>query len=167
MFFLYKHSFRARGIDLERTLWMLSLDVVGVVASYAIMGTAKPGAKPSSLFTFGLGSLTDSCFCALSPEGNIWVSDRGHKQVKVFSAEGKFLFDVEDQLHERRIVAIVAHGVVIARAQEAALVVGIVGEVAAALAHVESVGENRREARERSFILAALAGRYHQIVYWP
>ena len=41
---------------------------------------------------------------------------------------------VEDQFHQRRVVAEVAHDVVIAGAQQAALVLRIVGEVAAALA---------------------------------
>ena len=70
---------------------------------------------------------------------------------------------VEDQFHQRSIVAEVAHHVVIARAQQAALVLRIVREVAAALRDVEGVRENRSEARERGFIAAALGGRNHQI----
>ncbi len=70
---------------------------------------------------------------------------------------------VEDQLHQRSIVAEVAHHVVIARAQQASLVLRIVREVAAALADIESVRENGSEARERGFIAGALGGWNYQI----
>ena len=70
---------------------------------------------------------------------------------------------VENQFHQRGVVAPVAHHVVIAGAQQAALVLRIVGEEAAALLDVEGVGENGSEARERRFIAGALGGRNHQI----
>ena len=50
---------------------------------------------------------------------------------------------VEQQLAERRIVAGIAHHVVEARAQQAPFVFRVVGIEAAALAHVERVGEDR------------------------
>lgn len=53
---------------------------------------------------------------------------------------------VEDEFHERLVVAEVAHHVVIAGAQEAALVLGVVGEEAAALADEEDVREDVGEA---------------------
>ena len=71
---------------------------------------------------------------------------------------------VEDQFHERRVVAPVAHDVVVAGAEKAALVLGIVREVAAAFLHVEGVGEDVGQAREGGFIAGALGGGDDQIV---
>ena len=55
---------------------------------------------------------------------------------------------VEDQLHQRRVIAEIAHHVVKARAQQATLVFGIVGVVSAALANVESVRKHGGETGE-------------------
>ena len=72
-------------------------------------------------------------------------------------------FFVEDQLHQRRVVAIKAHHAVIAGTQQTALVFGIIREIAAAFGDVELVGENGGEARKRRFILAPLRRRHYQI----
>ena len=74
-----------------------------------------------------------------------------------------FAFVVEDQFHQRRVVAEVAHHVVIAGAEQTALVLRIVGEEAAALADVEGVREDRCEAREGGFIAWPLGGGNDQI----
>jgi hypothetical protein len=68
------------------------------------------------------------------------------------------LFWVEDEFAEGLVVAIVAHDVVEAGAEEAAGVLGEVGEEAAAFADVEGVGEEVGEAGEGGFVAGALAG---------
>ena len=70
---------------------------------------------------------------------------------------------IEDQFHQWVVVAPVPHHVVIARAQQAPLVLRIVGKVAAAFLDIENVRENRSQACERSLITRALGGRHHQV----
>lgn len=75
---------------------MLHRPLIGIVASYAGYGVAKPETKPKQLFTFGGageedGKFVGACFAIASGvDSNIWVADvRG---VHVFNHEGKFLF---------------------------------------------------------------------------
>ena len=70
---------------------------------------------------------------------------------------------VQDQLHQRGVVAVIAAGIVIAGAEQAAIVGRLVGPVAAALADIEGVGENGGEAVERLLVLCLLSGRIDQV----
>ncbi len=70
---------------------------------------------------------------------------------------------VEDQLHQRGVVAPVAHHVVIAGAEETSLILRIVREEAAALLDIERVRENGSEALERGLIAGALGCRNHEV----
>ena len=63
---------------------------------------------------------------------------------------------VEDEFAQRGIVAIVAHHIVIARAEEAALILGVIGEVAAAFGDEEGVREDAGEAGKRRLVFFAL-----------
>ena len=97
----------------------------------------------------------------LSPGASREVGD----EVEFVPQAVEFLlaFFVEDQLHQRRVVAEESEHAVIARAQQAAFVCRIVREIAAALGDVEGIRKNGSEARERGFIAAALGGRNDQI----
>ena len=55
---------------------------------------------------------------------------------------------VQDQFHQRGVVAVIAAGIVIARAQQAALIGRIVGPVAAALADIKGIGEDAGQTVE-------------------
>jgi len=70
---------------------------------------------------------------------------------------------VQDQLPQRRVVAVIAAGIVIARAQEPAIVRTLVGPVAAALADHESIGEDRGEAVKGRLIFGLLAHRIDKV----
>lgn len=83
---------------LAKSLPQLSLDVLGVVACYALCGPACSGVEPQWLFSFGCqgkgdGQFMDDNGCiACSPDGNVWVSD--NVRVQVFANDGRFLFHV-------------------------------------------------------------------------
>ena len=70
---------------------------------------------------------------------------------------------VEDQFYQRGIVAPVSHHVMVAGAQKAPLVLGIVREKTSAFANIECVGENRAEAREGGLVASPFALRNHEI----
>src|SRR3954471_13208561 len=72
-------------------------------------------------------------------------------------------FFIQDQLHERRIVAEEANHAVVASAQKPALVGRIVGEIAPALGDVERVWEDGSETRKCGFIAGALRSRHYEI----
>ena len=70
---------------------------------------------------------------------------------------------VEDQFYQRGIVAPVSHHVMVAGAQKAPLVLGIVREKTSAFANIECVRENRAEAREGGLVASPFAVRNHEI----
>ena len=79
--------------------------MVGVVASYAVYGSASSGAVPKLLFAFGCGGVGDGQFkngvhsVAVAPDGTIWCGDgRG---CQLFSSNGKFVCHAApDQLRD-------------------------------------------------------------------
>lgn len=76
---------------------MLSLDVVGLICRYAVIGVPTTNAIPSMSFTFGSGGHNDgqfrgAClFIATAPNGNIFVSDFHPYRVQLFDNAGKYL----------------------------------------------------------------------------
>src|SRR5690242_20439034 len=63
-----------------------------------------------------------------------------------------FAFLVQNELDQRRIITKIAHHIVIAGAEQAAFVFGIVGIETATLADIEGVWKNVSELREGRFI---------------
>src|SRR6185503_14183324 len=59
--------------------------------------------------------------------------------------------------------AVIAAGIVIAGVEQTAIVGRLIGPIAAALADIEGVGENRSETVERLLIFRLLAGRIDQV----
>ena len=90
----------AIGPVLEEALPRFSLDVIGIVASYAVCGSATLGAVPRLLFAFGsLGEgdvnferAVDSGILAVAPDGSIWCGV--YLGCQLFSSDGKFLRNV-------------------------------------------------------------------------
>ena len=70
---------------------------------------------------------------------------------------------IEDELDQREIVAVIAHDVVIAGAQQAAFVLRVVGEITAAFGDVKRVGKHRSEAGKCGLVAGALGGGNDQI----
>ena len=70
---------------------------------------------------------------------------------------------VQDQLHQRGIVAVIAAGIVITGAEQPPRIHGVVGPEAAALADHEGVGEHAGEPREGFLVLGLLPGRIYEI----
>ena len=70
---------------------------------------------------------------------------------------------VEDQFHQRRVVAEEAQHAVVARAEQPAFVLRIVRKIAPAFRDVEGVREDPGEALECGFIPASLGRRHDQV----
>ena len=76
---------------------MLSLDVVGIVASYISHRCIVNGAQPRLLGQFRPDLVISPGQCTAivySPDGNIWIA-RSSDYVYVFDVKGKFLFHVK------------------------------------------------------------------------
>src|SRR6185312_9142270 len=67
------------------------------------------------------------------------------------------------KLHQGSVIAVIAAGIVIAGAQQAAIVGRLIGPVAATLADKERVRKDRGKTVERLLVLGLLAGRIDQI----
>lgn len=81
---------RPVGEALEIGLPMLSLDLVGIVAEYAVCGPATTGAEPRHLFTFGYELPFGCKGITTSPDcSQIWACFQD--QLRVFDGEGECL----------------------------------------------------------------------------
>jgi hypothetical protein len=88
--------FRLTGQTLADSLAAFSLDVVGIVASYAVIGGPTPGATPVTLTTFGSQNGGDHAAfrvgCAAfarCPDGTVWVTQQ--RQICIVNNEDKVL----------------------------------------------------------------------------
>lgn len=87
----------AVGEELATALSAFSLDIVGIVAGYAVFGVARAHAKPLVLTKFDIrlqASLSPGCYSiAVSPDGKqIWAS--AGKKLIVYNAEGQHQFTI-------------------------------------------------------------------------
>lgn len=96
-FFLFV-PYRAIGEALEETLTAFSLPIVGMVAEYAVCGTARPKATPQLVFGVASENLlpTAAYGIATSPDGrHMWATSEG--KLSLFDAEaGRHLLSLED-----------------------------------------------------------------------
>jgi sugar lactone lactonase YvrE len=86
----FKCRFGPIGAEIADALKMFSLDVVGVIAKYTVLGRASPGCYPVRLCSW---KRADPTGCILSiacvPNGEIWVA--AHQGGAVFDRQGRFV----------------------------------------------------------------------------
>lgn len=83
---------RSVGEELAAALRMFSLDLVGVVASYAVCGTATAGAKPQLLFSFGDEELRCKAITSTPDGSRVYVGS--WYKIVVFDSAGQFLREI-------------------------------------------------------------------------